>query len=54
MLLDYGLVDEKLSMIGIKMKLIVVNRNIRKCFESCLVRIQPVSGTLIEQRTFPI
>ena len=48
------LVDEKLSLIGIKMKSIVVNRNIRKCFESCLVTIQPVSRTLIEQQTFPI
>ena len=48
------LVDEKLKMIGIKMKTIVVNRNIRKCFESCLVTIEPTRRTLIEKGTFPI
>ena len=34
------LVDEKLRMIGITMKRIIVNRNVRKCFESCLVTIE--------------
>ena len=48
------LVDEKLRMIGITMKTIVVNRNIRKCFESCLVTIEPTRRTLIEKETFPI
>ena len=48
------LVDKKLRMIGITMKTIVVNRNIRKCFESCLVTIEPTRRTLIEKETFPI
>ena len=48
------LVDEKLNSIGIKMESIVVNRNVRKCFESCLVMIQPQSRKSIEQETFPI
>ena len=36
------LMNEKLNMIGITMKSITVNRNARKCFESCLVIIKPV------------
>ena len=48
------LVDEKLRLIGIKMKTIIVNRNIRKCFESCLVTIEPTRKKLIEKETFPI
>jgi hypothetical protein len=48
------LVDEKLKAIGIKMKSIIVNRNIRKCFESCLVTIEPSRRTTIESETFPI
>ena len=35
------LVDEKLGSIGIKMKAITVNRNVRRCFESCIVTIEP-------------
>ena len=42
------LLDEKLNEIGIKMKSIKVNRNVRKCFESCLVTIQPMQKKLIE------
>ena len=48
------LVDEKLRMIGITMKRIIVNRNVRKCFESCLVTIEPMKRKLIEKETFPI
>ena len=48
------LVDEKLRLIGIKMKTIIVNRNIRKYFESCLVTIEPTRKKLIEKETFPI
>ena len=36
------LMDEKLNIIGITMKSIKVNRNVRKCFESCLVTIKPM------------
>ena len=37
------LLEEKLNTIGISMKSIKVNRNVRKCFgfESCLVTIKP-------------
>ena len=35
------LVDEKLGNIGIRMKSIIVNRNVRRCFESCIVAIEP-------------
>jgi hypothetical protein len=48
------LVDEKLIMIRITMKTIVVIRNIRQCFESCLVTIEPTRRKLIETKTFPI
>jgi hypothetical protein len=48
------LVDEKLNSIGINMKSIVVNRNVRKCFESCLVRVEPTRRSVIENQTFPI
>ena len=48
------LVNDKLMMIGIKMKSIQVNRNIRKCFESCVVMIEPTRKEFIEQQTFPI
>ena len=48
------LMDEKLNTIGIKMKSIKVNRNIRKCFESCLVSIYPMQRKLIEKESFPL
>ena len=48
------LLDEKLNSIGIKMKSIKVNRNIRKCFESCLVNIKPMQRKLIDQESFPL
>ena len=48
------LMDEKLKAIKIKMKSIIVNRNVRKCFESCLVTIEPIKRTIIESETFPI
>ena len=48
------LVDEKLATIGIRMQSIIVNRNIRRCFESCLVTIQPMKKQLIEKKTFPM
>ena len=48
------LMDEKLNLIGIKMKSVKVNRNIRKCFESCLVNIKPMQRKLIDQESFPL
>ena len=48
------LVEDKLKMIGIEIKAITVNRNIRKAFESCIVRIEPKRKDLIEKLTFPI
>jgi hypothetical protein len=48
------LVQDKLRMIGIEPKAITVNRNIRKCFESCIVRIEPTRKDLIEKQIFPI
>ena len=48
------LMDEKLNAIGIKMKSVKVNRNIRKCFESCLVTINPMQRKLIDQESFPL
>ena len=48
------LVNEKLNIIGIRMKSIQVNRNIRKCFESCVVTIEPTKKKIIEQESFPI
>ena len=48
------LVEDKLRMIGINMKAITVNRNIRKCFESCTVQIEPTRRDLIEKVEFPI
>ena len=48
------LMNEKLNEIGIKMKSIEVNRNIRKCFESCLVNIKPMQRKLIDQESFPL
>ena len=48
------LVDEKLTSIGICMKSIIVHRNIRRCFESCLVTIEPTKKGSIEKETFPI
>ena len=48
------LMDEKLKSLRIKMKSIVVNRNVRKCFESCLIIIEQVERTYIESETFPI
>ena len=48
------LVAEKLDSIGIKMKEIEVNRNVRRCFASCLVRIEPVQRKIIEEATFPM
>ena len=48
------LVNEKLKIIGIGMKSIQVNRNIRKCFESCVVTIEPTKKKIIEQESFPI
>ena len=35
------LVEENLKIINIRMKSIIVNRNCRKCFESCIVTIEP-------------
>ena len=48
------LMNEKLNEIGIKMKSIEVNRNIRKCFESCLVTINPMQRKLIDKESFPL
>ena len=48
------LMDEKLKLLGIQMKSIVVNRNGRKSFESCLVTIQPIERRVIERESFPI
>ena len=48
------LVEDKLRMIGIETKAITVNRNIRKYFESCIVKIEPTRKALIEKLTFPI
>ena len=48
------LMDEKLKAIRIKMKSIIVNRNVRKCFESCLDMIELSRRTSIESETFPI
>ena len=48
------LVEDKLRIIGIETKAITVNRNIRKYFESCIVKIEPTRKALIEKLTFPI
>ena len=48
------LVQDKLRMIGIEPKAVAVNRNIRKCFESCIVRIEPTRKEFIEKQIFPI
>ena len=48
------LVDEKLGSIGIKMKAITVNRNVRRCFESCIVTIEPTKKKSIDEETFPM
>ena len=48
------LVNEKLDIIGIRMKSIQVNRIIRKCFESCIITIEPTKKKTIEQESFPI
>ena len=48
------LMDEKLKTIRIKMKTIIVNRNERKSFESCLIMIEPTSRTVIYSESFPI
>ena len=48
------LMGEKLNTLGIKMKSIIVKRNVRKCFESCLVTIEPTRRSVIESETFPI
>ena len=48
------LINEKLNMIGIKMKSISVNRNSRRCFESCVVAIQPMQRKLILKESFPL
>ena len=48
------LVNYKLETIGIQMKSIKVNRNIRRCFESCIVQIEPMKKKSIERETFPM
>ena len=48
------LMDEKLKLLRIQMKSIVVNRNVRKSFESCLVTIEPIERKVIERESFPI
>ena len=48
------LVEEKLELIGIKIKSITVIRNIKNYFESCLVTIEPAKKHFIEKQTFPI
>ena len=48
------LMNEKLNMIGIEMKSIAVNRNSRRCFESCVVTIQPMQRKLIVKESFPL
>ena len=48
------LVREKLDIIGIKMSSIAVNRNVRRCFESCIVKIEPVEKHLIKKEGFPM
>ena len=48
------LVADKLQSIGIEMISIVVNRNIRKCFESCVATIKPMNRQLMDRKTFPI
>ena len=48
------LVDEKLKLLKIQMKSIVVNRNVRKSFESCLVTIKPIERRIIESESFPL
>jgi hypothetical protein len=48
------LVNEKLEIIGIQMKSIAVNRNIRRCFESCIVKIEPMKKRSIEKEPFPM
>ena len=42
------LMDEKLKDIRIKMKSIILNRNVKKCFKSCLVKIEQSRGRRIE------
>jgi hypothetical protein len=46
--------DEKLKLLRIQMKSIVVNRNVRKSFESCLVTIETNERRVIESKSFPI
>jgi hypothetical protein len=48
------LVNNKLKTIGIRMKSITVNRNIKRCFESCIVKIEPMKKKSIEKETFPM
>ena len=48
------LMNEKLNSIGITMKTIAVNRNSRRCFESCIVTIQPMQRKLIIKESFPL
>ena len=48
------LVNDKLRTIGIQLKSIKVNRNIRRCFESCIVKIEPMKKKAIENETFPM
>ena len=48
------LITEKLHSIGMRMISIQVNRNIRRCFESCLVTIEAKKRQIIENETFPM
>ena len=48
------LVNDKLGTIGIQMKSITVNRNVRRCFESCIVKIEPMKKKMIDKETFPM
>ena len=48
------LMDEKLKSLRIQMKSILLNSNVRKSFESCLVTIEPIERTVIESESFPI
>ena len=48
------LLHEKLESINIQMKSIEVHRNVRRCFVSCLVTIDPMAKHLIEKEEFPM
>ena len=48
---EIKLMDEKLNTLGIKMKSIIVNRNVGKWFESCLVTIELTRRSVIESET---